>query len=193
MTGDSKDSLISALCGPEIWQWDSNGSCSISFKKDGTGLLRAGAELSIFIAAEFAWELKSSENTEDNPSFDIQITLTTRVHPYLRESRQHYTLLNEQALTSAAFQPKTYTIRLEEGRFDEPATPWVNSPPFLHRPPKFALRLSFDKSPFPPLEEWREEAKFAAEQCRFWEYKEFADKEVPRDGVLAALLHKVTG
>jgi len=209
-TKDTKDTVLSLLCGPEVWQFDPNASCNISFNKNGTGLLWAGAEISVFIAAEFDWEIKSSEsldtvvdlssfnNLKDTliSEFDIELTLTTRIHPILRKTRNDYTLLNEQALTDAAFLPKNYTVRLEHGRFDDPSTPWINwnSPPFWFRPDKYALRLLFDKSPFPPSEEWNEEVRGIAKQCHFWEIKEFVDLHsgVPKDSWLATLMKKVS-
>ncbi|KAI1861846.1 hypothetical protein JX265_009349 [Neoarthrinium moseri] len=227
MPDTAKDTVLSLLCGPDLWHWDPRGSCSISFHKNGTGLvrlpsllqafllarrsiltiyqLRAGAEISDFIAAGFDWELKRPEslnhivdlNQIDErrgtllSQFEVELTLTTRVHPRLQETRHLCTLLNEQALTDGAFLPKFYTIRLEYGRFDDPSTSWMHDPPALYRPPKYALRLLFDKSPFPAREEWNDEARFPAEQCRFWDMREFAQREVPKDGWPTTLIKKL--
>lgn len=166
--------------------------------------IRAGAELSIFIAAEFDWELKNPASLDtlvelSNDSwkkttisqFDIELTLTKRVHPLLKDIRHKYTLLNEQALVDAAFLPKTYTIRLENGRFDEPDVPSASWLPFSYRPPQYALRLLFNQSPFPPLEEWKGNARSPAESCKFGNMKEFVDRTIPQEGWLSTLVRSV--
>ena len=129
--------------------------------------------------------------------FDIEMTLTRRVPPAIQEELHQYNLLNEQVLTSAAFVPKNYKVRLERGRFDDPSSRdwplWTNyRTPFFHRARKFEFRLVYDKSPFPPLDEWKEEGKGAAKGCKFTQMKEFADREVSKDNWLVFLFRKVT-
>ena len=122
MANDMKDTIFSLLCAPELCLRDSRASCSISFNKNGTGLvsllsysrlffgncsllitpkLRTGVEIYVFIAAEFDWELKSPGSVDNvidlsvNNSrkctlisqFNIELTLTIRVHPLLRKTR----------------------------------------------------------------------------------------------------------
>lgn len=90
-----------------------------------------------------------------------------------------------------AFQAKNYTIRLEYGRFDQPNAVrcFSSSRPFLYRGPKYALRLVFDKSPFPGPGEYKQVGSYSAEEFRFWEYKAFVDKEVPEDSLPLALVN----
>ena len=38
-TKDTEDTVLSLLCGPNIWRWDPEGTCSISFNENGTGLV----------------------------------------------------------------------------------------------------------------------------------------------------------
>ncbi|KAK7981193.1 hypothetical protein PG989_013650 [Apiospora arundinis] len=202
---DTKDTALSVLCDPELWGWDERPFCSISFNRDGTGTLRAGSELCVFIAAETEWKLKTAgvldapvdlgrSSTKDGSTlgiFDMEITLTTRVHPLLKDHFQDGDLVNEKALTETAFIPKTFNIKLERGHFAEPALSMTKEQPF--RGPKYQFRLVFDKSPFPPREEWTEGGRFPAEQCRFWDCKEFVAGEVGKDGFLTALIQKAKG
>ncbi|KAK8108245.1 uncharacterized protein PG998_010258 [Apiospora kogelbergensis] len=204
---DTKATVLSVLCDPELWSWDERPFSSISFSRDGTGTLRAGAELSVFIAVEIEWKLKTSgaldasvdlgHKAKDSSVaqqlsvFDVEITLTRRVHPLLKDHFQDGDLVNEKALTEAAFLPKTFHARLERGRFAEPALSLTKEQPF--RGPKYQFRLAFDKSPFPPRKEWMEEGRFAAEQCRFWDCREFVAGEVGKDGFMSALVQKAKG
>ena len=126
--------------------------------------------------------------------FDIELTLTKRLLPHYRD-HQIYAGINETFIKEAAFLPKNFSIRLEHGRFDEPAYKnwclWKNSRPFFYQPELFAFRLVFDKSPYPPLDEWKG-AKGAAESLRWPEIKEFGYKRIPKDSWLGVLLRKVT-
>lgn len=203
-TPQEPETVLSLLCSPDPWAWDPSATCSIKFNKDGTGLIRAGAELSIFIAAEFTWKpkdpiaLSQALNITRNPSrkgttlckFEAEITLTTRVHPLLKETRDSYNSLNEQALTEAAFNPKTYMLTLEHGIFEDPSDEWLQSKPAHYRPPRYDFRLSFDKSPFPPRAEWKEAAMAPAEAMRFWDMREFALGNVGEESWWSAVLKR---
>jgi len=82
--------------------------------------------------------------------------------------------MNELLLTDDAFLPKTYTISLEKGNF---LSPHDASIPFENEfTPRFALRLVFDKSPYPPRHEWKE-PDGAPDMVKMWEWKEFCGEE----------------
>lgn len=204
---EKQGTVISLLCGPN-WRWDTYSNCWISFNKDGTGLIEASADQPVYLASEFEWKLKNPDSLDTvveldhNNSregvllsqFDIELTLTKRLHPRYQDN-PIYAGINERFLQDAAFLPKSYTIRLEHGRFDDPAyknwSIWKNSRPFFYQPDMYALRLVFDKSPFPPLDEWRD-ARDVAEAGRWPEIKEFVDRNIPTDSWLTVLLRKVT-
>jgi hypothetical protein len=78
------------------------------------------------------------------------------------------------ALTDDAFQPKSYSIRIEKGNFTEPSFVGSESP----SRPRYALRLLFDKSPYPPREEWRE-PEGGPDSGKFWGHKEFVGRDAP--------------
>ena len=42
---DKRDTVLSLLCDPELWHWDSDASCSISFNGNGTGLVSLRLQL----------------------------------------------------------------------------------------------------------------------------------------------------
>lgn len=98
------------------------------------------------------------------------MTLTTR--KYIRSGfGGPKSWCNERTLKEAAFQPKMYTIRLEEGHF---ATPFhtIANPSTQY----FLLRLLFEPSPYPPQEEWMRPQLCHNE----WEMKEFVGREDPK-------------
>lgn len=84
--------------------------------------------------------------------------------------------INESLLTNDAFLPKTYTVRLEEGNF---LTPYdLMLPEEDQYTPRFALRLAFDKSPYPPRHEWKEPGG-APDAMKMWEWKDFCGRQSP--------------
>ncbi|PNY24992.1 Uncharacterized protein TCAP_05076 [Tolypocladium capitatum] len=198
------DGLLSILCA-DTWILDSMGAFQITFHTDGTGevtcrglLLPAEmrltetqlvcrAELLVWIAAEFDWKPTSAESPKtsdathdgfDKPNpvdqADIELTLTKRRIPGDAGFERYR--INEALLTDDAFLPKTYLISLERGVFLAPfdAQATDNHHPYTAR---FAYRLSFDKSPYPPREEWRE-PEGAPDAIRFWEWKQFCGGQI---------------
>lgn len=204
--------LLSILCGEERWYWDPHGGCTIQFNEDGTGevntttqilslgtswtvpKLLCSAELQVWIAVEFKWKLHNIESLDDTidfsnviddarmdrprliSRFNIELTLAKRCIPRFRQSERGRTF-NESLLVDDAFLPKTYIIKLEKGLFKTPYDVIENE--YTQR---WALRLVFEPSPYPPLEEWKG-AKGYAEGHKFWERKEFcgrSSKELQR-------------
>ncbi|KAI8631215.1 hypothetical protein F5Y19DRAFT_473613 [Xylariaceae sp. FL1651] len=187
------ETLQSILCS-ETWVWDPNGSCQITFDKSGTGKLICRSEASVFIAAEFDWELASptspaaaalSAIAVDPASpthlvtLPLTITLTKRRIPYLGDFATSRVLrLNEDLLHDSAFAPRTYAVRVERGDFL--STPDTGSSQTQQRElpkftPRFALRLVFDASPYPPAEAWRD-PDGAPASFKVWEFTEFCGR-----------------
>lgn len=142
-------------------------------------------EFNYWIFAELRWKsIKSSNPAQDTASswtraprllgqLDIEMTLINQL-PKCAEgtalsSRPN---LNVETLIDDAFQPKSYTIRIEEGNFIEPCGAGY---PNLEKQ-RFARRLLFDKSPYPPRSEWKN-PDGGPDGGRFWEIKEFVAKE----------------
>lgn len=151
------------------------------------------AEHVVWISAEFDWKPLSpdvldhavtiSSDSRKKPhtiaQIDIEMTLTKRRVSNLcglEGIDTHKAAINESRLTENAFQPKSYTVHLEEGVFLRPgdAMREVN----FSDSSKFALRLVFDPSPYPPQHEWREQGGSTA-AMKFWEWKEFCGRELP--------------
>lgn len=154
-------------------------------------------ELNVWIAAEFDWKPQNPKvldqiiNTPSSNStgktsllseFDIELTLSKRRIPGMGDpdpDKPGYRRLNEAQLTKDAFLPKKYTIRLEKGVF----VPSVDAKIYKFKnPSKFALRLAFDKAPYPSREEWKEPGGAAQDALLFWEWNEFCREELPSSG-----------
>lgn len=123
--------------------------------------------------------------------FEIEITLTKR-RPASWGTKVEKMHINEEQLTEDAFTPKTYSVVLEKGEFrsredlsrfggdgegsgsssgaQKPMPDWAD---------KFALRLVFEKSPYPPREEWKEPGGMP-DANRPWEWREFCGRRYRR-------------
>jgi hypothetical protein len=107
---------------------------------------------------------------------NLNITLTKRLPAWAQKSSRKFPFANEGSLTDDAFQPKSFTVRIEEGDFEIPSQAWVPSK-FAHlhsgRPSlKFTRRLVFDVSPYPPKSEWKK----GSHGKDLWDFKEFVGK-----------------
>ncbi|KAF2140429.1 uncharacterized protein K452DRAFT_360039 [Aplosporella prunicola CBS 121167] len=180
------EDLISILCD-ESWYYDQKGFNDVLFRKDGTGEIVFRGETTIMIATAFHWKVFSqsinqgANNYQKIPhvigQLDIEMTITKR--RLTRWKKLDELQLNEAYLTEDAFMPKTYTICLEKGSF---LTPWAESnfKKFPSAPPRYALRLKFDKSPYPPRHELKN-PEGGPEQVKVWDWKEFCNRELPED------------
>ncbi|TFL04953.1 hypothetical protein BDV98DRAFT_601401 [Pterulicium gracile] len=180
----SENTLVSILC-KEPWTWDSMNANEITFNVDGTGKLICRIELNVWIAAIFTWstttpEIAPGTTPHDQPStggsshlsqLPITITLTKDRIPTLGSADMSNYTINEALLTDDAFLPKSYIVSLEKGRFIT-AFDQLGEPRRLEYTPEYALRLTFDRSPYPPREEWRR-PEGAPDAMKFWEWREF--------------------
>ncbi|KAI8959227.1 hypothetical protein F5Y11DRAFT_333834 [Daldinia sp. FL1419] len=187
------EALCSILSGEE-WSFDLEGR-SIKFNNDGTGELWCRCNFNVWIAAELQWKSlgslgDSSENIE-TPSqaassaqgrgprllgqLNVEITLEKRLPESVRTTiLSKSTIINELSLTDEAFRPKSYTLRIERGNFIEPC--YVGFP--SADKPRFALRLIFNKSPYPPRPEWRK-PDGGPDGGQFWDHVEFVARVSP--------------
>ncbi|KAI9830083.1 MAG: hypothetical protein M1826_005076 [Phylliscum demangeonii] len=186
------ETLLSILCGEDGWHW-SNYENTITFNTNGKGEIVCRAELVVWIAAEFEWKAQSPESfdqvvdvsgigaTRKDPQpisqFDIELTLTKRRIPLMRGPDTQSWRMNESLLTADAFLPKTYTVRLEKGNFLTPCDAMFPEDEDQYTP-TFALRLVFDKSPYPPRHEWKE-PRGGPDATKMWEWKEFCGRPSP--------------
>ncbi|KAJ4366085.1 hypothetical protein N0V95_000312 [Ascochyta clinopodiicola] len=95
-------------------------------------------------------------------------------------------------LRSDAFRPKQYTLTLSHGRFIEPFHHFIKPPypilqsgPERFAPNRFSYKLVFDKSPYPPREEWAEsygngDLRGSLEYHRYWEKTDFVRSFIVR-------------
>ncbi len=106
---------------------------------------------------------------------NLEITLTKRLAPVLPPSlmRQN-TVINEHGLSDDAFQAKSFKATIEKGNFTEPS--WAGSG--SSNRPRYALRLLFDRSPYPLREEWKK-PEGGPDSNLFWENREFVGRCSP--------------
>jgi hypothetical protein len=149
--------------------------------------LICAAELNVWIAAEFNWKSQNpgslaqtidiTDNAPESRStlaqFNIELTLTKRRIPKIGDADMQRYRINESLLTDGAFLPKMYTIKLEKGKF---LTSFDARDP-VKDSPMFAVRLVFDKSPYPSREEWKEPVG-APDAMKFWEWTEFCGRRL---------------
>lgn len=179
----------SLLC-QDGWVYPTTYGNWIVFNEDSTGELHCGVGPSSFICAEFIWKPVGDTSAavlqqpvdHEKVAIDIELTLSKR-----RPERGYETTLpdlNEVNLTTAAFQPKTYKLQMETGKFTVDKWFCFNSPPNSAESNSGAegietcydLRVVFDKSPYPPLEEWVEQKNSVDKVIRmhkFWEFRDF--------------------
>ncbi|TVY44160.1 hypothetical protein LOCC1_G005920 [Lachnellula occidentalis] len=182
------ESLCSILSGDD-WIIDllAPFSKSLKFNLDGTGELWCCGEHYMWIALDFQWKsigvgqpvtsataaTRSNKSPQIMGQLNIEITLSRRI-PQEVEPRYAGFVFNQ--LEDTAFQPKSYSIRIEKGHFVRPSA--VGSPVNYKHPDKYALRLLFDKSPYPPREEWTE-PEGGPDSGRFWNITEFVGRDAP--------------
>jgi hypothetical protein len=147
-----------------------------------------------YIAAELEWKSLSSPQPAElqvetttatwgrSPQLlgqlNLEITLSTKLVEYLRPPKSKLSLdWNEHFLLDDAFRPKVYTVRIEKGDFIAPSGIGRGDGPYTTRP-RYALRLLFVKSPFPPREDWRS-PEGGPDSTHFWDYVEFAGRPSP--------------
>ena len=106
---------------------------------------------------------------------NLEITLSKKMVKWLQNWKSGLpTTVNETFLSDDAFRPKLFTVRIEKGDFIAPSGIGFKDSPRK----RYALRLLFDKSPYPPREEWKSPGG-AADSNLFWDNVEFAGRPSP--------------
>lgn len=175
-----------------MWCFDTEGR-HIKFNEDGTGELWCRCNFNYWIAAEFKWRrIESSCNQTEIPrtlrqarennnakllgQLDLDMTLSKQLPKWTEGSTlKTSTMVNEHSLTDDAFRPKSYAVRIEKGNFVEPSS--IGFLPNSDKP-RFAIRLLFDKSPYPPRSEWKT-PDGGPDTGEFWDHVEFVSRCSP--------------
>lgn len=133
----------------------------------------------------------------------MELTLSSRLHPLYKERRRRKGEPEVQPedqvvpnwfapLASDALQPKRFALRLEKGRFISILDKFHKKPyplfqTYSYLPGRYTWQITFDKSPYPPMEQWRTEAtgepstiQACLEFYHFWEFREFVRGEIPK-------------
>ncbi|KAJ4145454.1 hypothetical protein LMH87_004304 [Akanthomyces muscarius] len=173
------------LSSVPAWYFDSEGRY-IVFREDGTGELWCACNFNYWIAADIEWKsaeisvaaeaqavgpsaTASAADAEITSQLQIQMTLTKRLPQKAQSSiLTQSTLVNEYSLTDEAYKTKSYTVRVEKGRFMEPCRVGYAD----ESAKKFNLRLVFDPSPYPPKSEWKSLER-GVEDGHFWNHTQF--------------------
>lgn len=132
----------------------------------------------------------TQDTTETNHSqitIDIEITLQKAIPATERGSTLPE--INETNLTPSAFQPKMYKLQMAKGIFG--SSKWLcfsslgpsseeekpdDNGAEIFEASSYDLQIVFDKSPYPPLEEWAEQKNSVDRAIRlykFWEFRDF--------------------
>ncbi|KAK2831929.1 hypothetical protein FQN49_007028 [Arthroderma sp. PD_2] len=160
------ETIRSVLCG-ERWRLDSRSIVDLDFNADGTGRMIFGGEIIFYIAAEFDWSAEDSAildqiihraSDEGNEpclltEFDLNLTLTKRAIPFSGTYPIPRHTINEGRLEESAFVPRTFSVRLEKGSFISPHD--MCDGRVFRTTRRYALRLSFDETPYPPTDTWK--------------------------------------
>lgn len=124
--------------------------------------------------------VENSETEHIQATVDIELTLSTEVPMRMQES--YPPDLNKVNLAASAFRPKLYRLQLAIGKFNASTWRCINWLPPDHDfgdggiKGYYEFQLMFDKSPYPELEEWREqnnEVDRAVKAARYWELRDF--------------------
>jgi hypothetical protein len=85
---------------------------------------------------------------------------------------ERHPIVNEGSLTDDAFRPKSFNVRIEQGNFATPAGIGSEFSRLYPSPDlRWAMRLIFDPSPYPPESEWKN-----SRGNHFWDFKEFVGR-----------------
>jgi hypothetical protein len=82
-----------------------------------------------------------------------------------------YTIVNEGSLKNEAFLSKSFTVHIEQGNFSTPGHLLSSLDDGDRYDWRYAMRLVFEPSPYPPEGEWKE--TFGG---RPWEFREFVGR-----------------
>lgn len=104
---------------------------------------------------------------------NLEMTLLNRI-PQEVQSYRPMPVFNE--LEDDAFQPRLYSIRIEKGNFTLPC--FAGSENGYRPNNRYALRLLFDRSPYPPRKDWMK-PEYGPDGCGFWDRKEFVGRSTP--------------
>ncbi|KAF2673079.1 hypothetical protein BT63DRAFT_451109 [Microthyrium microscopicum] len=193
-----EESLRSILCNGGhkryLGQWKHGDDGIFCFKSDNTGLIIARGECYWAMLADFDWKITTispssqdqNQTSEDSGSprliseFNMEIQITKHLDPKEPKSEKK---MDQIFLTDDALQPRSFNVRLEEGRF--PSRPQSLNPDyFASEETPYTKRLVFDISPFPPESAWTELFMDSWRECEgenWWDNKIFVNYD-PRHG-----------
>ncbi|KAF8961995.1 hypothetical protein BDZ97DRAFT_1920883 [Flammula alnicola] len=187
MTSPSDHSaVVDLLC--QSWQADSFEGNVILLNPDGTGEIVSRAEANLWLAAHISWKIVKSGGVQETPAptqsfLDklisspptskvlvgtmIEITITKRQAPLslVIIGADHANMIGGHLFLESAFEPKQFNITVERGEFMAP----LNVKSRYIPSPVFGLRMTFDKSPYPPMESWIPEQADMLESIRQFE------------------------
>ncbi|KAF8961560.1 hypothetical protein BDZ97DRAFT_1703198 [Flammula alnicola] len=184
MTSPSDHSaIVDLLC--QSWHADLYDGDILRLYPDGTGEIISRADLSLWLAAHINWKIIESGGVQETPApkqsllnkwilscqasrvlvATIEITITKRREPlsHLIINPDFAHTIGGHLLLESAFKPKQFDITVERGEFMAPLK-WKGM-----SSPVFGLRITFDKSPYPPMESWIPEEAPMLESMRQFE------------------------
>ncbi|EAU92054.1 hypothetical protein CC1G_06041 [Coprinopsis cinerea okayama7 len=176
----SSDTGITALLSHQ-WIGDVEGQHTLLLKEDGSGEIVSRSELTIALAAHLTWKVIDSGPVNDDdppaqsflgkllrrnpPSTEalvatIELTISKDTSPMtLVPEHRNSEIGGDRILKESGLEPKRFGVVVQRGVFQ---------PPFWRKDfgTKYALRLSFDPSPYPPVEEWSPDRRDMVESVK---------------------------
>ncbi|PWY75542.1 hypothetical protein BO70DRAFT_430974 [Aspergillus heteromorphus CBS 117.55] len=152
MSIPESNSILSILTG--TWTLDSENEIQIVFYENGTGELILRHIFNAWIAAETHWKCLSAEPLDQilipNPGPSSPESPTTTTTTTLLIFPLEITLTPTPSPPAAPQTPTSSTARTCSTRPSSPrrTSTWA---------PEYMYQLVFDRSPFPPREEWRDQ------------------------------------
>ncbi|KAF2187200.1 hypothetical protein K469DRAFT_705758 [Zopfia rhizophila CBS 207.26] len=119
---------------------------------------------------------KGGEDSHIAAQFEVEITFLKRRATVLGPLEGYR--INEALLKDQAFPPKRFAVSLEKDSYWLPAAlRFLSIPAWV---PRYVFCLLFDKSPYPPREEWKS-TQGRPNANKFWELREFCSRKLPRE------------
>lgn len=203
MGNSTNRSLLAILC-KDSWVRDISAQLDIRFYENGQGhvslilitlygtslkfsKLLCRSEFVWWICTTFDWRILDDLRSSSSGStivehgatirFDLEIALSKRTPEWWAWPQ---TNTNEYFLKDTACLPKRYMVTLENGDFIYPTLRAMRSS--SSSDPRCDYRITFDKSPIPPAEEWKN-LDVGPRQAKFWDLREFCCNQKPKPSI----------
>jgi hypothetical protein len=137
-----------------------------------------------YLSGTFEWKnLKSSISYDSSATTGATTLARLDLEMTLLVDKPGVTALaghkgNKFWLNDVAFEPKQFSVTIEEGAFWHPSLRAHLDQKHLFYTKQCPLQLTFDRSPYPPREEWRNPHTMGLESHKYWERNQFCAGQI---------------